>query len=124
MNRAGDITITVNKDTLLTALKENREQHHEQYEKAWDGYCVIARETLEAMLDTIKQKKPIGQYIKHAPPEDHTADYDDVIDMLEWSLGDEVELTQTQFIQYVKDDWGWKDQWTTSNTSYIQASGR
>jgi adenine-specific DNA methylase len=124
MNRAGDITITVNKDELLTKLKENRETHHELYEKAWEGYCKLARQTLEEMLDTIKQKKPIGQYFKHTPPEDHTADYDDVIDMLSWSLGSEVELTQTQFIQYVKDDFGWKETWTTSNTGYIQASGR
>jgi hypothetical protein len=124
MNRAGDITITVNKGELLDQLKENREKHHDLYEKAWDGYCKLARETLEEMLATIKAKKPIARGIGHIPPEDHTGDYDDVIDMLSWSLGDEVELTQTQFIQYVKDDWGWKEQWTASTTSYIQASGR
>jgi hypothetical protein len=124
MNRAGDITITVNKELLLSKLKENREYHHDLYEKAWEGYCKLARQALEDMLALIKDRKPIARGIGHIPPEDHTADYDDVIDMLDWSLGDEVELTQTQFIQYVKDDWGWKEQWTSSNTSYIQASGR
>jgi hypothetical protein len=119
MNRAGDITITVNKDLLVSKLKENREQHHDLYEKAWDGYCKLVRQTLEDMLVIIKTKRPIARGIGHAPPEDHTADYDDVIDMLSWSLGNEVELTQTQFIQYVKDDWGWREAWITSNSKYL-----
>jgi hypothetical protein len=40
--------------------------------------------------------------------------------MMEWSQDDTVALTQSQFKQYVQDDWGWKDQWLTSNTAYMQ----
>ena len=115
----GQITITVSKTELLKIVKENRDNHHGLYEKAWSGYCKVARAELESMLERIRKDKPIPRHLMSVAPEDHTGDYEDVIDMLEMALGDEIELTQAQFKQYVKDDWGWKEQWTTSNTQYL-----
>jgi hypothetical protein len=115
------ITVSINKDALLTVLRTNRNTHRQQYEKAWAGYCRMMREELEGKLERIKADKPIERYLGNTPPDDHTGDYDDVIDMLSMALGDAIELTQGQFKQYVKDDWGWKEQWTTSNTAYMQA---
>jgi hypothetical protein len=77
---------------------------------------------LEEKLARIKKGKPIDCFFRNLPPDDHTDDYDDVIDMLGMALDDKIELTQPQFKQYVKDDWGWKQSWTTSNTAYIAAS--
>lgn len=120
MNRAGDIEITVDKAVLLNTLKENREKHGELYLKAWEGYVKLTRKELEEKLERIKNNKPIDRYLGNNPPEDHTRDYDDVIDMLEMSIGNTIELTQGQFRQYVKDDWGWKEAWTASNTAYLE----
>jgi hypothetical protein len=117
----GQITITVSKTALLKVLSDNRGSHHDLYEKAWTGYCKAVRAELEDMLDRVKAQKPIPRFLGNLPPEDHTADYDDVIDMLGMALGDEIELTQAQFKQYVKDDWGWKEQWTAHTSTYIQA---
>jgi hypothetical protein len=121
MNRAGDITITVNKDTLLGVLKHNRESHSDVYEKAFEGYCKLMRTELENRLVDIKASKAIDPFLRHNAPEDHTEDYNDVIEMLEMAVDDEIELTQAQFKQYVKDNWGWKQSWETSNTEYLQA---
>jgi hypothetical protein len=114
------ITITVAKPELLKVLKANRDQHRELYEEAWAGYCKAARAELEESLKRIKAGKPIPRYLVAVAPEDHTNDYEDVIAMLEMAINDEIELTQAQFKQYVQDDWGWKEQWVTSNTQYLQ----
>ncbi len=57
-------------------------------------------------------------------PEDHTRDYDRRIKMYEMDIDDTIEMTEQEFAQYVLDDWGWKQAWTTSNTAYLAASSR
>jgi len=121
MGRAGDITIRVRKTELLDKLKANRETHHELYEKAFAGYRKAMQKTLEHKLDAIKRGHSVDPYLRHTAPEDHTDDYTDVIDMLEMDVDMEVELTQSQFRCYVKDDWDWSAQWTTTNTAYLNA---
>lgn len=117
----GELTIQVSKGELLAALKENREKHAAAFEKAKAGYIKVMRQSLEKHLQDLRRGEMIHRIISDAPPDDHTADYDDVISMMEWAKGGEVELTQQQFKQYVKDDWGWKDSWVTSNTAYLEA---
>jgi hypothetical protein len=119
-----DITITVEKVKLLDVLKSNRTTHGIAYASAWEGYCKMARTELEEKLARIKQGRRIDPFLGHNPPDDHTRDYDDVIEMLEMDVRDTVDLTQAQFRCYVKDNWGWKQTWTASNTAYIEASGR
>lgn len=118
-----EITITVDKDALLGILKENRGKHGAAFQKAWDGYTMVVRGELEGLLAAVRDNKPIPRLLNNVPPDDHTNDYDDVIDMLQMAIGNTIDLTQPQFRQYVKDDWGWKQNWETSNTAYIEASG-
>jgi hypothetical protein len=119
MNVAGDIEITVGKPALLEKLRSNRDSHRGLYEKAYEGYRKAMLADLEAKLTDLKAGKAVDPYLRHQAPEDHTRDYDDVVDMLEMHQGDTLELTQAQFRCYVKDDWGWKKTWTTSNSAYI-----
>jgi hypothetical protein len=111
--RAGDLTITVSKDSLLATLKGNRAKHGEAFKKAKEGYIKVTTEQLEAYVRRLAD----GELL-----EDHTTDYDDAIDMMEWSTDGTIELTQSQFVQYVKDDWGWKDNWVASTAAYIEAA--
>lgn len=118
----GELTIQVNKDDLLVALTDNRERHGAAFRKAKAGYIKV---TIEQLKQHVIQLAGGELLEKHAfipaPPEDHTGDYDDAIDMMTWSTDTKIELTQGQFKQYVKDDWGWKDSWTASNTAYLEA---
>lgn len=113
------LTIWVDKVKLLEALKANRDQHAEQYEKAKAGYLRITKEKCNDLAERLANGELIGQQWIDPAPADHTSDYDDVISMMEWSTQESIELTQSQFKQYVQDDWGWKDQWLTSNSGYI-----
>jgi hypothetical protein len=117
----GEFSIQVNKEKLLAALEENRDKHADAYQKARLGYIKLTRNELEAALDKLDRGEMLHRILSNVPPDNHTGDYDDAIDMMKWSTDTTIELTQAQFKQYVKDDWGWKDQWTTSNTAYLEA---
>ncbi len=49
---------------------------------------------------------------------DRTRDYDRVISMLKMDLTDTVELSESDYSQYVLDDWQWKRQFLGSNRAY------
>lgn len=122
MAREG-LTTLVDKERLLDALRTNREGHAAEYEKAVKGYLRVTRERLEGLLSQLIRGELLERVWLEAPPEDHTSDYDDAIEMMEWTQDNQIDLTQSQFKQYVKDDWGWKDSWMTSNTAYLNAGG-
>lgn len=116
------LTVNVDKARLLAALKKNRDTHGIAYEQAKKGYIKVTRVELEEQLQRLVAGKLLDRIWFNNPPDDHTGDYDDAIQMMEWSQDDTIALTQAQFKQYVMDDWGWKDSWITSNTAYIEAS--
>jgi hypothetical protein len=116
------LTVNVDKARLLSTLKRNREAHGAAYEKAKAGYIKVTTAQLKEYVERLAEGELLIQRFINSPPEDHTGDYDDAIQMMEWSRDDTIELTQGQFKQYVMDDWGWKDSWVTSNTAYLDAA--
>jgi hypothetical protein len=76
------------------------------------------RDTLELMLAEVKQGKQINHFIGLVKPVDYTKEYDRVIKMLELSKGTFVHLDERAFAQYVCDEWEWKDDFITANSTY------
>lgn len=113
--------ITVNKQDLIVVLKENRDQHHEEYKEAYAGYKQLCIEALEERLGEIKNGEKINMYFTdlNSEPEDHTEDYQNVIDMLEVGQDTEIKLTIGDYMKYYKNDWDWRRHWGMSNASYI-----
>lgn len=111
--------VTIEKGTLQKLIETNREQHREQYQKAFDGYAAAMRRALEENLSAFQKNAHHRVLITEAPPEDHTKDYDVILEMLALEVDDEVTIDQGSFRQYVKDEWGWKVGWTVSNSKYL-----
>ena len=116
------LNIKVDKDRLMLALEQNRSSHTAQYQKARAGYITVTTEQVRGYLNRLLDGELLERAFLPSPPEDHTPDYDDAIEMMAWAQDEFIELTQGQFKQYVMDDWGWKDQWMTSNTAYLDAA--
>lgn len=126
--------VTVNKDELLDKLKANKAQHRETYEEALAGYKDKVREELNRMLNETRDKveewldriddEVLEVRLWAAPkadlpkPEDHTEDYDRAITMVEMSVDDELELTESEFAELVMDDWGWKGEFVRMSQTY------
>lgn len=111
--------IRVTKAVLLARLKENRASHRDTYVNAREIFrqrsADLAQEQAELML-----RGEIRAIAVNLPvPEDHTDDYDRVIEMLDWHLDDEFILSEIDFQQYVRDEWGWARSFAANTSSYL-----
>lgn len=114
--------INVQKSRLLQVLKENRDHHREEFEKALDGWKVTVLEEVEKLYAEAKAGRVKQAFLNLPRPEDHTKDYERYIQMLEMDIDPNVHLDESEFRMYVQDDFGWRQQWTSSNSAYIAKS--
>lgn len=111
-------TVRVNKDALLERIKENRDQHRTIFEEAIAGWKKKVTETLEERYQAALRGEQFNVAIHLPRPEDHTDQYDTVIELLTMSLDEELELTQHDFACYALDKWQWQAQFLTASASY------
>lgn len=114
-----DLTITVSKQELLDRITENRDKHGAIFEKALEAYKKEVLKQLRQRINQIKAGKTPDLFIRLPIPEDHTVDYEAVIDMLTMHRGEELTIQSEKFRQYVRDEWHWKREWQASTASYV-----
>jgi hypothetical protein len=102
--------MTVDKVKLLEVVKKNLEKHNELYKIAVDSYWKLAEKKLTKMLDRVKNKRKIDNYISITEPTNHEKDYQLIISMLEFSEDKKILLTPQEFSKYVMNDWSWKQE--------------
>ena len=110
--------IRVNTIELAKTLTKNRAEHRKIFEEAVEGYRKKVIELLEDHLERVKEGSLIRVYISLPQPSDHTADYDRALQVLDWSLDDEIEIDEQTFAELVMDDWQWKREFFTTNSAY------
>lgn len=116
--------VTVSRLDLIRRIVENRERHHKIVEEALVGYRKAVIEELDKMIAFAKEGRKIQTRVGLIQPQDHTVDYDAVIDMLTMSTDDTIVLSQSDFRAYVRDEWAWKGQFLMSNSSYSMSAMR
>lgn len=112
------MTATVKRDKLLETLRTNRANHGNIVKEAREGYVKEAQRRLEGALGRLREGKIVALDFQLHVPEDYTSAYDTAIAMLEWNTHDEVELTASDFRQYVQDNWDFIDRFLISNSRY------
>jgi hypothetical protein len=112
-----------NKTEVLNTLRANRENHRAIFEEALEGYRKFAIKEFENRIKAIKAGKMV-YYVSLTQPSDHTKDYDRIISLLEMAEGDFIPLDERQFAQYIQDDWDWKQQSLTANSTYSMTASR
>lgn len=111
--------IRVNKTDLLRRMAANREQHREVYLEAVEEYRKRVLELLEERISVLRKGRVPEELSVYLPiPEDHTKDYDRVIDMLEMDQGEFIEITEREFGRYARDEWEWSQAWFANTQSY------
>lgn len=111
-------TVTVDKSQLTGMITNNRAAHRKIFEEAVEGYKKEGIRLLEEHVERIKKGDLVEVYVRLPRPEDHTADYDRVLKMLEMHTEIHVEIDQESFASYVMDDWTWKRQFLATNSAY------
>lgn len=113
-------TVKVSVVRLLSALKSNREKHIAEYNEAVKGY---REQCIAKMKENLAKAEAGGDILVSLAgcykPESHEKDYDHAISMCEWTTSPEVELSASEFQQYVNDEWTWQQSFKTVNAMYL-----
>jgi len=115
-------SVNVNRLALLVALKENRQQHQKIYLAAIADFKNEKLQALRvAMAEVEKDEHPEKSNLTVSVPKpvSYLKDYDQVIDMMEMSVDENINLDSASFQAYVKDNWSWKGSFVTMNAKYI-----
>lgn len=135
----GDLKFEFAPSDLITRMEANRDKHSQEFQTALKGYWLEVQEQAEqASKDARKAAKTAGEVAAGAAepdrlslhwsaaptkPENHTGDYDRVIDMLKLAKNAAIELDEQQFAQYVRDEWDWKALFTATSSVYNSKFG-
>lgn len=110
--------IVISKQKLLDKLRENRNNHRKIFEEALEGWRKRVIIELQCALRDARKGLKYRTYFNLPQPTDHTNEYDRIIDQIEWCETELIQLDQIQFNQFVRDDWGWKNDFLTNATIY------
>lgn len=119
--------LTIRKPQLLDAVRANRAKHVDEYAEAYRAYREELVLELSALLEKARNQSVEGcdHGVEVDRPVSHASDYDRVIRMLEMDLADTVVLTESQFSQYVQDEWHWSGHNKAVMSSYgVSRAGR
>lgn len=117
-------TVTVKKSELLQSLKANLDEHAAQLLTFQEERNAEMRTRLQKVLDEVSQGLYGPDHLSFPMAPDHREDYRRAIRMVEMSVDDTIELDQHEFNQYVMDNWGWKENFLRTASTYNGLQGK
>lgn len=115
--------ITVARDDLLVALRRNLEVHKSEYLEAFEDYKKILKESLKKALQNAEANNFEKVDVQIAKPQNHEADYQRAIDMIEVSTNTEFTIDGDSYAAYFKNEWPWKRTFDVLAASYKSGIG-
>jgi hypothetical protein len=113
-------TVTVAKEQLLLKLQENMKIHVEEYNEMIEVYMRMAIEKTEKLLVELNNdNKDVSLDLDLTKPRNNVKDYKDAIEVLGWEVNSNVELSEREFKQYIKDDWDFTRSFAISKAAYF-----
>lgn len=100
-------SVNVNRAELLKVLIANRDQHVKEFNEAIAGYQQAMLDVLAKAVKDVKKGLITELNIRLPKPSSHEEDYSQVIEMLEVSVDEVINLSSDAFQAYYKDKWGW-----------------
>lgn len=110
--------ITVKKSNLIAKIKENKENHIVEYERAVEAYKREAKRQLEAQMKALKNGS-LSVKVNLVAPVNKTEEYDKIASMFEWEQADIVILSQGEFNEYVLDETSFAREAKMLNSTYL-----
>jgi len=113
--------VNINKSKLLAILTANKAEHKDIFLAAQKKFREVAIKMLDASLKAARTGRPfqLSAFTELVEPQDHTAEYDRAIRMLEMSEDAVITVTDREFQNFVEDRWEWSRDWAFSNMKYV-----
>lgn len=100
-------SVNVNRLDLIIALKAGREIHIKEYAEATADYKGAVVKFLQDAIARALEGDFSKVKIDFNAPVDHTEDYNDIIDMLEVSVDETINLDRESYKAYYRNEWTW-----------------
>lgn len=118
-------SVNVSRVELLAALKANLEIHKAQYIEAVNDFK--ERLVKDLVLAKKKVEKTNAEDLKtfkfnFSFPSSHEQEFIDIIEMLEVSTDDTINLDHESFKAYFKNQWSWSNSFASTLTQYKSGS--
>lgn len=109
--------VNVNRLQLIEALQAGLATHKVEYAEAMKDYEAAVIKFLEEATARAKSGNFTDLVLRLQKPENHTKDYTNVIELLEVSVDETIQLDSEAFRAYYKGEWGWKAAFGASATA-------
>lgn len=116
-------TVNVDRIQLIDILKKNLEKHKAEYQAAQAGYQAAMLAELKKAMKEVKAGKVKELNVHLAAPFSNEDSYVEVIEMLEMSVDQNIQLDNSTFRSYVKDEWHWSGSFKALAASYSTIGG-
>lgn len=120
---------------VLDRLKANREKHVADFDEAMAGYQQKRFEAAQALYGFVANNPvlmptdDVGEFSKQVAnrlstltsltkPISYVDSYDSVIDQLGMTADGQVDMDQTTFDTYMRDQWAWKKGFEATTSTY------
>lgn len=110
-------SININRQVLIEKLKEGLETHKIEYEEALLDYKAAVVKFMQQAYFRASSGDFTDLVLKFTPPVLHESEYTNIIELLSYSVDENINLDADAFRSYVKGEWSWKNQFDlTSKT--------
>ena len=118
-------SVNVNRLELLTKLRANLAVHKAEYAEALAEYQQRLLDDLKLAakkVSKVTDPNELKNFRFSVPfPQNHEADYAEVIEMLDMSVDETINLDSESFKAYIKNEWHWQTQFTAAKMAYVTA---
>lgn len=115
-------SVNVSRTELLAKLKENLEIHRKEYAEALVEFKTRLVEDLKLATKKVNKTENVEDLKNFAFhiqfPQNHEQDYLDVIEMLEMSVDETINLDSESFKAYIKNEWNWQHHFRAAKMAY------
>lgn len=119
-------SVNVDRLALLKALRENQAVHRIEYAEALVEFHARLVSDLALALKAVKKETDVESLknfrLNVVAPVNHEGEYAEVIEMLEMSVDETINLDSESFKAYIKNEWNWSRQFSQTKALYAAGS--
>jgi hypothetical protein len=115
--------VTVDRMAMIQAVKLGQAKHIAEYNEAYADYKAVLLNEFTRVRDQIAAGN-FKETTVHIPaPQDHSADYKEIIEMMEMSVETNLTLDREAFKGYFKNEWAWTSSFLETASFYKASLG-
>jgi len=118
-------SVNVSRTVLLEKLRENLELHRKEYAEAVSDFQARLLADLKLAAKKVAKIHDVADLKNFSfdlpYPQNHEDEFVQIIEMLEMSVDENIQLDAQSFRAYVKNEWAWRQHFAATSAMYKTA---